>query len=207
MRFWLKVAVSIIFIFSLFLVILYNLHLYEGEESRLKVWIDGKVFYDDEFNETYDYTQLWGKSIQFYEKLNSSEFASGATPESTEMVFKNLDEVCKFLRKLRVPNVVVGLVRIYGNGTYEEICLERARRLGLNVSVCPWDEFGTTLGDYENGVGYDVARRKPVGPEGGLIIRKTWQFPTKRQVIWELEVGTHYTSDNPPYEAVFTRYP
>ena len=178
------------------------------EEGRLRVEIDGQVFYDDEFNETYDYSQLWGKSIRFSENLNSSEFASGNVEETVDLMFADLEEVCQYLRDLRVPNVVVGLVGLYGNGTYDEVCLESLRKSGLNdSSLCQGCQFGMTLGDYENGVGYRISRVKHIGLEGGLVIRKTWQFPTKGQDIWILEVGTWYTMDYPPFKAVFTRYP
>jgi len=173
------------------------------EEGRLRVEIDGQVFYDDEFNETYDYSQLWGKSIRFSEKLNSSEFASGNVKETVDLMFADLEEVCQYLRDLRVPNVVVGLVELYGNGTYDEVWLKRLHKMGLNDSVCPWSEFGTRLGDYGNGVGCSIARVRPMGLEGGLLIEKLWAG----QNIWTLEVGTWYTMDYPPFKAVFTRYP
>jgi len=183
------------------------------EEGRLKVQIDSQVFYDDEFNETYDYSQFFrhGVGVYFHEKLNSSEYASGDVEETVELVFANLEEVCQYLKELGVPNVVVGATRFMGNGTFEEVYEEIYNRTPDSSTLGYERIFG---GDYpyRNGVIYKLERLREWIPSwsakpAGLLITKYYKLQERSYQIWSLGVGEDYQLDNPPFLSTFTRYP
>ena len=196
-----RYLVLILFLILPLFSIIYQFSVSNKEES-LKVWIEGQMFYDSEFNETYDYSQLWYKKVFFRERLNSSEFATGDSPESMELVFNDLDEVCQFLKELGVPNIVVYFTKFMGNGTFEEVYMK------IHNNQLPRPEstdYAKWLGDFRNGVFYEVRRTKT--SRAGLIITKFYNLQETNNAIWTLAVGDYYQLNNPPFKSKFTRFP
>lgn len=202
-----------------------------------------QVIFDHEFNESYDYGLLWGREwrhrtiVIFREKLDPSEFASGAEEEVENPAFETLEEVYQYVREeVGAPNVVACLARYLLNQTFEETYF---KIWGKHVDIpsppsplffwapswpSPRRYFGHTIGDVDllghpRGVIYhiDVVRDYSV-KYGGKIGEGLWIRKSHRQGhgeyyyewIWELHVDAFdifYGAEDPHYEVVFIRYP
>ena len=227
----LGVTVSIFIVLSLSIYALYNYYYVPVPEGPLRIYI-GKgtgrqVLYDYEFNESYDYSRLWGEQyevrekVTFNEKLNSSEFASGTDVEVEDLLFETPDEVYSYMKEhVRAPNVIVGMARFLLNQTleetYEKIWGEPIYP-GKNI-------FGTTIGDTDvmgrpRGINYKITRLKNaqsgfedyLNIQEGLFIGKLYG----QEWIWVLRIDAeeifsqkYYPSmENLSYKVQFTRYP
>lgn len=176
-----------------------------------------QVFYDYEFNESYDYGRLWSRErgfeelVVFRERLNPAEFASGSELEVESLTFNTIDEVCQYVREeVGAPRVVVGLTRSLLNQTLEDIF------------------YGTTIGDvnvmgHPAGIHYDIIRATNyqtrdenfIG-DGLFIMKSMIRGSAAYEWIWSLSIDAeeiyaveyyNLVYENPRYEVKFVRYP
>lgn len=207
-------------------------------EGPLKVTIyprAGKqVILDHEFNESYDYGLLFGREwkrrtiVVFREKLNLSEFASGAEAEVEDLTLETLEEVCQYVREeVGAPNVVVGLTGYLLNQSFEETYF---KIWGKPLDQPERGSFGHLIGDVDllwhpRGVIFDVVVARNYQMERvdgdsiweGLWIRKSKRCGAGRyELIWELQIDAveiffvdyyNLVLENPCYEVRFIRYP
>jgi len=202
-----------------------------GSEGSLRIYIgkgtSKQGLYDYEFNESYDYSRLWGEQyevrekVTFNEKLNSSEFASDTDVEVEDLLFETHDEVYSYMKEhVRAPNVIVGMARFLLNQTleetYEKIWGEPIRP-GKKI-------FGTRFGDFDvmgrpRGINYEITRIKNaqsgfedyLNIQEGLFIGKLYGH----EWIWVLRIDAeeifsqkYYPSmENLSYKVQFMRYP
>ena len=196
------------------------------EEGPLKVYVgqgaDRSVIYDRDFNDTFDYLQLyeydWRGPAYFVEKLDESEYAE--TRMATETIyFYSLEELFEYLRgDLKAPNVVWGLVRSLLEHTWEEFAVETgypstdkgASEIDLGM-VYPTQSLGW-------GINYQVLRCKEhfstplkyMYVQDGLIIGKY----NGDKIIWEFRVDAvefylkdMFNIESPRYKVQIIRYP
>ena len=202
-----------------------------------------QAIFDHEFNESYDYGLLWGREwehrtiVIFREKLDLSEFASGAEAEVENPTFETLEEVYQYVREeVGAPNVVACLARYLLNQTFEEtyfkIWGEPVDTPSPPSSLIFWapswpsprPSFGHTIGDVDllghpRGVIYHIVVVRNYQMEyGDKIGEGLWIRKQNRQShgeynyewIWELHVDAFdifYGAENPRYEVMFIRYP
>lgn len=198
------------------------------EEGPLKVYVGQgatrEVFYDRDFNETFDYMQLykydWRGPAYFVEKLDDSEYSE--TRIAIEPIyFFSLKELIEYLRgDLKAPNVVWGLSCSLLEHTWEQFAVKTgypstengASEIDLGA-VYSW-EFTESR---SWGVNYQVLRLKPVNWEpdnmyvqDGLIVGKF----IGDKIIWEfrIDAAEFYLKDlfhieNPRYKVQVIRYP
>jgi len=196
------------------------------EEGPLKVYVgpatDRRVIYDRDFNDTFDYFQLyrydWTGPAYFVEKPDESEYVE--TRQAELIYFYSLEELIEYIRNdLRAPNVVSGLARSLLEHTWEQFAVETgypstekgASRIALGM-VYPTQSWSW-------GINYQVLRRKDVDYPGrfeemyvqdGLFISKN----LGEKIIWEIRIDANevYLKDrfhieNPRYKVQVIRYP
>jgi len=93
------------------------------EWRPLKVTIDGVTYLDEEFNESFDYSTIRGKSVDFYMPFNTSDFApatAGRQGERHVYEFQSLEEAWLFLEEWDTPRVVIGFAGWLSEGTHRD---------------------------------------------------------------------------------------
>ena len=210
----------IIPVIGFFLAISYLFAVEGYEEGRLRIRITDieyktiyQEFYDDEINETFDYSQIYRKEVVFYQKMNSSEFSISEAKEIEELVFVDLEEIYQLLREHDIPNIVVGFVRFLCNGSYEEVYLRYYKRPHEKISRYMWSTIAFySFGSYSgipHKVTYTVER--PFWEDGIHIVITKRFLRRPRELgstyIWSLDAIQLYGTEPPIIKALFTRYP
>lgn len=196
-------------------------------EGPFKVYVgkgeNTRVFYDYEFNNSFDYARLWEKeranrlTVYFREKFNSSEYAKGSI-EVEELSFTDIDDLCQYMRGLGAPNVLVRFTRFMLNQSFEETYMKV-----WNKSV-PQDRnrFSTDMGD-ERGLGIRypairgvfytiiVVRNDPKVWDGVLITKSyvddnIWALYIDAAEIHASKLWPWFLT-NPVYKVEFIRFP
>ena len=196
-------------------------------EGPLRVYIgkreNMRVFYDYEFNESYDYAQLWEKersgrlTVYFREKFNRSEYASSSI-EVVKLTFSDIEELDQYMRGLGAPNVLIRFTRFMLNQSFEEVYFKV-----WNRTVQPSrNAFSTNMGD-ESGIGirfpsirgvcYSVIalRNTPNVGEGVLISKRNvddyvWAIYIDAAEIHSSKIWP-WLIENPVYKVKFMRFP
>jgi len=172
--------------------------------QSLVVTIDGVVYPNDVFDETFNYSSLRGKTISFHEKINRTEFAKGTEREKEEFVFSSLDEIRLKLESMNVPKIVIGFTMWASNGTYEEVALRwYGETFYFELSENLRNEFRKSFGSKgANEAYYEIKRGSPDFPASGVHISKRYKTPSGSSGIWSLRVKLPI---QPPYPATFSR--
>lgn len=172
----------------------------------LIVTIDGVVYPDDAFDETFNYSFLRGKTISFHEKINRTEFAKGTEHLKEEFVYSSMDEIRLKLESLKVPKIVIGFTMWASNGTYEEVALNwYGETYYFELAENLRNEFRKSFGAKEaNTAYYEIKRGSPDFPASGVHISKRYKTPSGSSGIWSLRVKLPI---QPPYPAIFSRSP
>ncbi len=191
------------------------------EEKPLMVTIydvydpsDRATYLDDMFDETFNYSKLKDKHIEFNTPFKA-EFIYSSKIKYETFDFDSLEDVWLFLEELETPKIVIGFAKWLSNGTFEE-ALERFHGYGsskegesihslryVNVYFGMWRDNScffevirepsvTEISSYVNGFdGIYVEKRYVSGEVHGLA-------------VWILYVRLNNT---PPFSAVFLRLP
>jgi len=170
----------------------------------LIVTIDGVVYPNDAFDETFNYSFLRGKTISFHEKINRTEFAKGAEREKEEFVYSSMDEIRLKLESLKVPKIVIGFTMWVSNGTCEEAALRfYGETFYFGLSEKLRSGFFKSFGAKEaNTAYYEIKRGSPDFPASGVHISKRYKTSSGSAGIWSLRVKLPI---QPPYPATFSR--
>lgn len=170
----------------------------------LIVTIDGVVYPNDAFDETFNYASLRGKTISFHERINRTEFAQGTKNEKEEFEYSSMDEIRLKLENLNVPKIVIGFMMWASDGTYEEVALRwYGETFYFELAENLRGEFRKSFGSKgANEAYYEVKRGSPDFPGSGVRISKRYKTPSGSAGIWSLHVKLPL---QPPYPATFSR--
>ena len=158
------------------------------------VTINGVEYYDNNFTYSFDYSQLIGKDIEFFQPVNSSEFIRGDSVES-ELSFTNLEELEDTLRGLNSPEIVIGYTMWLTNGTWEETLARYAPVSSSDRQITSVGEsFGTSSSTF---IQYSVLRQDPNYSMSGIMIKKMYKSePGTSSPVWVIHVQI---DKSPPY--------
>ena len=219
-----KIIIPVIILLGLFSAVCYLFALERYEKGRLsvrivdvwypnvdvrkeKTWL---VLYDDEVNETFDYSQLCGREVFFYQKMDPTELSNSDVAKIEELLFSDLEGGYQHLRDLDVPNIVVGFIRFICNGSYEEVYMKYFKKpfkrpTGWGTHMI-WKNFGGYSGT-TNRVIYNVERR--LWEEGiHVVLTKRYKFDEKHfHYVWSLDFILLYGIEPSIIKASLTRYP
>lgn len=179
------------------------------QETRLKVNIivDSKVqiIYDDELNETYDYSHLLNSNtrIDFSQVQNRSDFAKGNINEIYTLNLTNIHGVYEYVRSLGVPNIVAGVSSAMLNETYDEVY---AKIYG-NSSEPYGNGISKSLGT-KDGIHYEVTRESAGIINDGVSIFKYYgpSDSSARSYAWILLID-RWPASKPYFRVSLTKYP
>ena len=179
------------------------------EWRPLTVTIDGVTYLDEEFNESFDYSTIRGKRVDFSMPLNTSEFATiGSQSERQVYEFQSLWEAWLLLDKeCNTPRVVIGFVRWISNGTL----LDAVTRYHGEDHTGPariTKVFGrkTTRECFFTvwrGQGVAWMPLELNATEAILVLKMHSDYEGDHVPIWYLSIRLN---DAPPYYAEFIRY-
>jgi len=191
------------------------LSFYKPPEWRpLTVTIDGVTYLDEEFNESFDYSTIRGKRVDFSMPVNTSEFSTiGSQSERQVYEFQSLQDVWLFLEEWSTPRVVTGFAEWISNGTHREAIIryygEDYTGPGM-MSDNPIEEyFGRTTKVRE--CFFTVERSQIVtwmppelnATEAIKVTKRYSIYEGDHLPIWRLSIRLN---DAPPYYAEFVRY-
>jgi hypothetical protein len=184
------------------------------EWRPLTVTIDGVAYHDEGFNESFDYSTIRGKSVDFSMPLNTSEFVKiGSQVERQVYEFQSLGEAWLFLEEWSTPRVVIGFAGWISSGTHREAII---RYYGEDytgpgkMNDNPIEEyFGRLLSPREC---FFIVERSQVvtwmppelnATEAIKVAKRYSNYEGDHSPIWRLSIRLN---DAPPYYAEFVRY-
>ena len=184
------------------------------EWRPLTVTIDGVSYPDEGFNESFDYSTIRGKRVDFSMPLNTSEFVKiGGQVERRVYEFQSLGEAWLFLEAWSTPRVVIGFAGWISGGTHREAII---RYYGEDytgpgkMSDNPIEEyFGRMTSSSE--CFFTVERSQVVtwmppelnATEAIKVMKRYSNFEGDHSPVWRLSIRLN---DAPPYYAEFVRY-
>ena len=184
------------------------------EWRPLTVTIDGVSYPDEGFNESFDYSTIRGKRVDFSMPLNTSEFvAIGGQEERRVYEFQSLGEAWLFLESWSTPRVVIGFAGWISGGTHREAIIryygEDYTGPGMNDDNAIHEYFGRLLSPRE--CFFTVERSQYVysmppelnATEAITVMKMHSTYEGYRSPIWKLAIRLN---DAPPYYAEFVRY-
>jgi hypothetical protein len=184
------------------------------EWRLLTVTIDGVAYPDEGFNESFDYSTIRGKRVDFSMPLNTSEFvAIGGQEERRVYEFQSLSEAWLFLEAWSTPRVVIGFAGWISGGTHREAIIryygEDYTGPGMNDDNAIHEYFGRLLSPRE--CFSTVERSQYVysmppelnATEAIKVMKRYSNFEGNHSPVWRLSIRLN---DAPPYYAEFVRY-
>lgn len=184
------------------------------EWRPLTVTIDGVTYLDEEFNESFDYSTIRGKRVDFSMPLNTSEFVTIGSPSERQVYeFQSLREAWLFLEEWSTPRVVIGFAGWISNGTHRDAVIRYYGQdytgPGKMTDNAIEEYFGRMTNPRE--CFFKVWRSQSVAgmppelnaTEAIMVTKMHSNYEGNHVPIWYLSIRLN---DAPPYYAEFIRY-
>jgi hypothetical protein len=146
-----------VIVLSIAAVLILSIAIYYVTTGRtagpLKIFVDGEIYMDDEFDDDFDYSVFIGRKISFVEPVKGSAFVKTKEEELFEV--DDLRAVWPIIDGLDMPNVTRGISKLVCSGTYEEAVMRFGSTMDEGVFVGLGDESGL---ENRNGFIYGIYR-------------------------------------------------
>jgi hypothetical protein len=177
--------------------------------------IEPVTYPDDIFDESFNYSKLRDKHIEFNNPFKS-EFSTSGNSETQIYEFEWLEDVWLLLEELETPRIVIGFTKWLANGTFEDIFVkfhgyhpsERGEWSG------PPEEISLLFGRWKDKWCHFEVIREPApgsyipayvtGIDGIYVEMRYSSHESSSSGVWTIYIKMN---DAPPFSTVLIRHP